>query len=247
MHRSNSSQAAHPQPRVTSRAGISPYPNGNGVTTSPYPPAGYPPSGRPPYPPPHQYAYPLPTRPHSPERTTFLGPFERFYDALVDSRTLQSTLADLSTRASDMHRRSEDQIHRVEEHHRRSVAVLNTLQASSSSLQEMVRKEVAVVREELRREVESLWSRNKQLEEALVRGGLEVPPPIASTPVRAASSASMPRASSSALEEDELSATGEEGETEMNGVKTRRSSRGAASGKGGTPSRGGRSGSKAGA
>lgn len=74
-----------------------------------------------------------------------------------------------------MHRRSEDQIHRVEDHHRRSVAVLNTLQASSTSLQDMVRKEVAVVREETRREIEALWRRNKQLEEAMVKGGLEIP------------------------------------------------------------------------
>ncbi|KAL7417953.1 hypothetical protein BDY24DRAFT_437453 [Mrakia frigida] len=122
-----------------------------------------------------------PSPPPSNQKNTFLAPFERFYDALVDSRTLQQTVSDLSARSTDIHRRGEDEIRRFQHTHQQAANLLNTLQVSSTSLQEMVRKEVAVVREETRREVEAIWKRVRQLEGGFTAAGLAIPPPLPST------------------------------------------------------------------
>lgn len=179
---------------VSAREHAATYPPTGGGSVLPHPPppvpllhspsfpphsATYPPripSAYPP-PPPHQHRPPSPGSPHDlKQKALFLSPFERFYDALVDSRTLQATLGDLAVRGNELQRRADDQITRGEEHHRRSVAVLHTLQASSSSLQDMVRKEVNVVRQESMREMDVLWRRVRQLEDGFTNAGLEIPP-----------------------------------------------------------------------
>ena len=155
-----------------------PSPAGYGTPSSSYPP-GSARAG------PSHFAGAQQQRPLSPgavslaqdtQKTTFMAPFERFYDALVDSRTLQMTLTDLSMRTSEIHRRGEEDLRRFNHTHSQAANLLNTLQASSTSLQDMVRKEVAVVREETRIEVAGLWKRIRQLEGGLTAAGMQVPP-----------------------------------------------------------------------
>lgn len=188
------SQAAYPLARSASASGApvsaSRTPSGsypraypNGHVPPPLPSPSYqqhtfpqqPSSVRHPQPP-----YALSQSPPSPpnaHKATFLAPFEKFYDALLDSRTLQTSQTSLEHKTQDLHRQSTTLLHTLEEHHRRSVSVLNTLQISSSSLQDMVRKEVQVVREETSRELDTLRSRVVQLEEGFKEAGLDVPPP----------------------------------------------------------------------
>jgi hypothetical protein len=110
---------------------------------------------------------PTPPSPTSAHKATFLAPFEKFYDALLDSRTLQSSQVALEHKTQDLHRQAAGLVHALEEHHRRAASVLGTLQASSQSLQEMVRAEVAVVRDESRREMAAVLRRVEELESKL--------------------------------------------------------------------------------
>lgn len=112
-------------------------------------------------------AAPTPPSPTSAHKATFLAPFEKFYDALLDSRTLQSSQVALEHKTQDLHRQAAGLVHALEEHHRRAASVLGTLQASSQSLQDMVRAEVAVVRDESRRELAVVLRRVERLEAKL--------------------------------------------------------------------------------
>ena len=118
-------------------------------------------------------AAPTPPSPTSAHKATFLAPFEKFYDALLDSRTLQSSQVALEHKTQDLHRQAAGLVHALEEHHRRAASVLGTLQASSQSLQEMVRAEVAVVRDEGRREMAAVLQRVEELEAKLEEARLK--------------------------------------------------------------------------
>lgn len=85
-------------------------------------------------------------------------------------------------------------MHTLEEHHRRSASVLGTLQASSASLQDMVRSEVAVVRDEACRELDAVRRRVDQLEEGLRDAGLEPPAPLSGSTDDGADEAGIPAA-----------------------------------------------------
>lgn len=177
------------------------------------------------------------------QKTIFLNPFERFYDALVDSRTLQMTLTDMSMRTSELHRRGDEDLRRFNHTHSQAANLLNTLQASSTSLQDMVRKEVAVVREETRREVELVWKRIRQLEQGFTAAGLQIPPPlpaaassIARTPTTTTTTAAAASSSTTrkaALEDDEDDELEEE-------ARTSSGEEGPGGGGGGPSTRGGR-------
>jgi hypothetical protein len=105
--------------------------------------------------------------PSSASRQAFLAPFASWYDNMHDTRTLRGQLLDLVTRGEDHMLRQEKLAADMSDHYRRSVHLLTTLQESSESLMQMVKREVAIVRQDYEKEIQSWRRRCEELSERL--------------------------------------------------------------------------------
>ena len=91
-------------------------------------------------------------------RQAFVQPYAQLFDHLHENRHLQSSLHDLFRRGDEFVKTQEKLAEEMAVHYRRSVDLLSTLQESVNSLQDMVKHEVSLAREDFNAEV-AIWQR----------------------------------------------------------------------------------------